>query len=130
MAADSDRSVGRAKGLAGVMVEIIGSPASGLYLVEAAGELIAENARYNMWAYERKPRSTAPDLWNMTAILKRCVEDCSSAWEGHAKSADKSASLEELMGVLRHATERLRTVRVNDAIDFDDPDMPDEVRHL
>lgn len=128
IAADEHEGSAQVKGLTELMAVIAQSPSAGLGVVELAGELMAENARFNQWAYDRKTRSTARDLWNISAILNSCASDCLSAWRVYSRSGDKAASRDVMLEVLRSTTSRLRESRLNEAIEFDDPSMPEELR--
>lgn len=130
----SDSGAEQAKGLVYLMVRIIESPRSGLDLVELAGELIAETARFNVWVLGRKSRSTTAELWNMAALEDKCLADCSSAWDTYSTAADSTiagdrpSSRAELRSTMRSATDQLRAARIDDSAEFDDPDMPEELR--
>jgi hypothetical protein len=121
----------QATGLVQLMMRIIESPGSGLDLVELAGELVAETARFNVWVLGRKSRSTAHELWNIASLEDRCFDDCSSAWDRYATElGDKSSSRDQLRSTMRSVTDRLRAARTGDSVEFEDPEMPEELRGL
>lgn len=125
--ANSEPSEGET--LAGLLATVVRSPSVGLHVVELAGELIAEHARFNKWAYERKSRSTAIELWNIAALADGCYSDCLSAWRNFVTaSADKQGKLDEFQAVVSVSLNKLRSAREDDSVDFDDPSMPQELR--
>lgn len=116
------------KSLTDLMIMVIQSPSTGLKTVELAGELIAESARFNQWAHERKSRSTADEMWNISALLNHCHSDCLSAWQNLVASTEREASLEALLAMLMAALDSLKRARESDHIEFVDPSMPPELR--
>ena len=112
------------------MIEILQSLAIGLRIVELAGELIAEHARFHAWVYARKPRSTEAELWNLAVWDDRCESECKEAWKRFEAASDVPQVREELCSTLRSVAERFRAARANDGIDFDDPDMPEDIRNM
>lgn len=125
---DSSDGSSQVSSFVGLMVAVIQSPSAGLRTVEHAAELIAEHARFNQWAYERKSRSTASEMWNISALVNQYYSDCLLAWQKLGAAADREAQLEEFLGVLESAADGLRTARESDSVDFDDPSMPQELR--
>jgi hypothetical protein len=113
-----------------LMIDILRSLEIGLGTVELAGELIAEDARYNAWVYGRKPRSTEAELWNIVVWAHRLQKTCEDAWKRFASASDAPRVREDLQSTLRSVTERLRAARISDAVEFDDPDMPDDIRNM
>jgi hypothetical protein len=119
-------------GLVHLMVTIIESPRAGLDLVEAAGELIAETARFNISALQRKPDATERELWNLATVEDRCMTECTSAWDSYCGAADNDPAGRErlrwaVQSAIGLATERLRAARTGDPAGFEDPDLPEEL---
>ncbi|MGN9912251.1 hypothetical protein ACTMTJ_32405 [Phytohabitans sp. LJ34] len=117
------------KGLTALLSEIMASARVGLDLVEAAGELAAENARYNKWVHGRKPTSTSAELWNLAALARKHEEALSITWDRYQVAADeiRTERGHELIELLSAQQDELRRSRESDAVFHQDPDMPPEL---
>jgi hypothetical protein len=118
--------ISQSKGLLTTLLEVIGSAKAGPELVEAAGELVAENARFNMWVFARKPNSTSADLWNLAALSRSQAEAASIAWKRYQCAADESVNVRcsELIKLLQTQRDELRRNRESDVVSYRDPEMP------
>jgi hypothetical protein len=117
------------KGLVILLLEVIGSPRAGLELVEAAGDLVAENARFNKWIIARKPNSTSVELWNLAALARNHEKALLIVWNRYQSATDEilDARCHELIELLRAQRDELRRSRESDAVFYQDPDMPREL---
>lgn len=117
-----------AQSLTQLLASVAGSSAADPAVVELARELTAEEARFNRWAYERKPRSTAAELWNISAQATRYRAEVEAAWNGFAEPGGDRAGRAALLGAMAAARDGLRHMRETDTVEFDDPSMPPEFR--
>ena len=115
--------------LTALLIDMITSRQGTNRIVEAAGELIAENARYNMWYRGRKGRSTLRELWNAAALGRLLTRECEAAWQAFVELGrdERREGQERLVRVVNGAAERLRTVRTTDHVDYEDPDITDDL---
>jgi len=110
------------------MIEMLRSPRATLITVAAVGDLLAEHARFNIWVLQRKRRSTSVEMWNQASLLEHCDAACSAAWR-QFQATTGDGGQQALVSVLSAAVEQLQASRINDAVAFADPDMPEAVRH-
>ncbi|MEV0567473.1 hypothetical protein [Dactylosporangium sp. NPDC050588] len=119
----------RTKGLVATLLEMIDSPKAGLDLVEAAAELVAEDARFNKWVFARKPNSSSVDLWNLAALARSQGAAALTAWHRYESATRElgDARCRELIELLRAQRDELRRTRESDVISYQDPEMPHEL---
>jgi len=112
-----------------VLQDIIGSRLVGLGVLEAAGEMVAEDARFTMWVLARKPRSTSAELWNMAAFSDVQHKALAEAWDGYRFGGrdNRPVHAAELIEVLRAQKAELVRWRESDTIEYSDPAMPQEI---
>ncbi|MFI6098074.1 hypothetical protein ACIA8G_21150 [Lentzea sp. NPDC051213] len=116
-----------------LLVKIAQSPRIGLSVLEVTGEMIAEDARLNMWILERKSSIGAVALWNLVGLRSEVKDAINRAWNEHENSADSSERVqrtENLLAVFRSGLDRIRQVRATGVVDYEDPDMPPEIAEL
>ncbi|MEV6930353.1 hypothetical protein AB0M46_38535 [Dactylosporangium sp. NPDC051485] len=137
-------------GIGALVVAALHSRFSNNLNVEAFAELLAEDARFNMWFVRTMKRNGASvaDAWNACALSQLLYEQCEQAWRTYLADAEQAerhrrelhrrltpmsrqervaASRERtgrLVDVLIGATDRLRQVRLTGEIGYEDPDMP------
>lgn len=116
-------------GLIPLMAEMIRSDAAGLDLVEAAGELIAENARFNSWTFSNKSDFTSADLWNLAPLSRKLLSDSTLAWNDFlvTRGGARDVKYAELIELLRGHRSQLREVRSSGVVAFRDPGMPPDL---
>ncbi|MFI6231372.1 hypothetical protein ACIBCR_29150 [Micromonospora echinospora] len=122
----------RNNGLLPVLAEMLGSASVGLDLVEAAGELAAENARFNAWVLTKKADLTSVDLWNLASLSGKILSDSNQIWTDFlsAEGSVKEAKYRELVELLHAQRTQLWEVRSSNVITFCDPGMPPELLDL
>lgn len=110
-----------------LMVEVIQSPSSGLRLIAVAADLIAEHARYNMWALKMKSSASTREMWDIAAVADRCRTECLTAWQRYVSTSDKTAGTDELVRALVACTEKFRQAQEEGKAP-EDSSIPDDLR--
>jgi len=102
-----------------VLQDIIGSRLVGLGVLEAAGEMVAEDARFTMWVLARRPRSTPEERSGVDALIEAQHRALSVAWDGYRFGGrdNRPARAGDLIEVLRAARAELVHWRESDSID-------------
>ena len=117
------------KSATALLNEVIGSPLADLDLIEAAAELVAEDARFNRWVLARKPESTTVELWNLAAQARSHAESLANSWSNYM-SADppmREAGRQGFIDLMRAQRSELQRDRESNTVRFQDPDMPSEL---
>jgi hypothetical protein len=109
---------------------MVTSASAGLDLLEAAGELIAEDARFNRWIHSRKSTFSAKELWNLAALARNAQSECANTWDGYISSAtgaERATRQQEVLELLASYKSRMQSTRQTGIVGFDDPDIPEEL---
>ena len=93
------------------MIEVISDQRTWLDLVEAAGELIAADAKLNAWMVDwAKAHLSQDELLSVVDVYEDVTETCSAEWRVLQSDATRGEAQRRFLSVVRGAIGRIATV--------------------
>lgn len=96
------------------------------WIIEAAGELMAEDARMHSWMSTHVRDLSEVERWNVDALARVHLHACRDVWEQYRAMSreERTAGHARVLEVFNGVRAELRTIRETGRVDYRDPAMP------